>query len=197
VKKLIIIAGLIIIALFVIRFGLGGNEDDWICSNGAWVKHGHPVNPMPTGGCGDIKITSTAWENNAVIPKTYTCDGGNTSPPVAVSGMPAGTKSWVLVMTDPDAPGGTFTHWVMWNIGPHVTEIAEGKIPAGAVSGNNDFGKTGYGGPCPPSGRHHYRITVYALSDLINLPEGSSRLQLEKAMENIILGTGELTGLYR
>lgn len=179
-RVVIVVAGIIIVILFGIRFVLGRNEDDWICSNGAWVKHGNPVAPMPTGSCGEIKVTSQSWNNNSFIPKKFTCDGENTSPPITISGLPAGTKSWKVVMIDQDAPGGTFTHWVVRDINPGVTEIAEGKIPEGATTDKNSFGKTGYGGPCPPSGRHHYQIKIYALSG-----------------ENKILGTGELVGLYR
>jgi hypothetical protein len=165
----------------------------FLCLGWLIVRNGR----QQKGFVGQIKVVSPAWKNNAVIPKKYTCDGENISPPVIISGLPAGTKSWALVMIDPDAPLRTFTHWVVWNINAEMTEIPEKKIPDGAVKGKNDFGKIGYGGPCPPAGEHHYQIWIYALSDFINLAEGSDRQQLEKAMENKILGTGELVGLYK
>jgi len=110
-----------------------------------------------------MKISSPAFSAGGEIPAKYTCNGPNLSPELQISGAPAGGKSLLLVMDDPDAPTGLFTHWLAWNIDPHTTKFAENSVPAGAVQGTNDFGKRGYGGPCPPSGTHRYYFKIFAL----------------------------------
>jgi len=110
---------------------------------------------------GQMILSSPAFPNDEHIPKKYTCDGTNVSPPLMISGVPASAKSLTLTMTDPDAPGGTFTHWSVTGIAPSVTMITEGSHPG--TEGKNGFGKTGYGAPCPPSGTHHYVFTLTAL----------------------------------
>ncbi len=180
----------------VVRFVIGGGEDSWICNRGAWVKHGQPAAEKPTGTCGTILIRSPAWKNGGVIPKKYTCDGENISPPLQITNIPAGAKSLAIVLEDPDAPGKTFVHWTVWNVSP-AGNIAEGKLPSGGVTGKNNFGKNGYGGPCPPLGRHHYKFQVWALKNNLILPEGSSRGQLTAAMGGLVVGSGEMTGVYK
>ena len=110
-----------------------------------------------------MKITSPAFSDNGAIPAKYGCKGADTSPPLAFSGIPADAKSLTLIVDDPDAPGGTFRHWSVTNIPPGTTSVAEGQPPAGGSEGQNGFGKKGWGGPCPPSGTHHYVFTLSAL----------------------------------
>jgi Raf kinase inhibitor-like YbhB/YbcL family protein len=142
-----------------------------------------------------MKISSSAFADGQSIPSVYTCDGNDTSPPLAVSGAPAGAKSLALVMDDPDAPGGTFDHWVVWNIPPNTTAIAEGQPPQG-VAGRNSFRKNGYGGPCPPDREHRYFFKVYALDTMLNLPASATKADLEKAMKGHVIGQGQLMGRY-
>lgn len=143
-----------------------------------------------------MEIESSAFEYQQPIPKKYTCEGENISPPLAFQGIPPGTKSLVLIMDDPDAPRGTFDHWIVWNLSVDTKALAEGaKVPK---EGLNHFQKIGYGGPCPPPGKaHRYFFKLYALDTLINLPEGSSKKQVEEAMEGHIVGKAELVGTYK
>lgn len=142
-----------------------------------------------------MKLTSSAFDHGGNIPSVYTCDGKDISPPLTIEDVPAGAESLALVVDDPDAPGQTFDHWLVWNIPPETTTISEGQQPKG-TAGENDFGDLTYGGPCPPSGTHTYRFKVYALDIVLNLPEGSSKAQLEQAMEGHILGQTLLEGNY-
>ena len=111
-----------------------------------------------------MKITSSAFQEGANIPSKFTCDARDTSPPLQIAGVPTGAKSLALIVDDPDAPGGLFTHWIVWNISAQTNAVTEGNTPEG-VHGTNDFGKSGYGGPCPPSGTHRYYFKIFA--DLI------------------------------
>lgn len=122
-----------------------------------------------------MKITSPSFQENAFIPSKYTCDGENINPPLVISDVSADAKSLALIVDDPDAPVGTFVHWLVWNIPPRVGEIKEGSLPEGSIQGTNDFGKKEYGGPCPPSGTHRYFFRLYALNQELNLPEGAKR----------------------
>jgi len=142
-----------------------------------------------------VELHSLAFEHGGEIPALYTCDGEDISPPLEIGDVPAGTVSLALVMDDPDAPGATFDHWLVWNIPSHVTEIASGTEPEG-IQGRTDFGRLGYGGPCPPSGTHRYRFKLYALDRLLDLPKGARKSQLEKAMEGHILAEAVLQGNY-
>ncbi|HZO89046.1 MAG TPA: YbhB/YbcL family Raf kinase inhibitor-like protein [Chthonomonadaceae bacterium] len=145
-------------------------------------------------------LTSTAFAEGQNIPQQYTCDGDDRSPDLAWSGAPNGTHSYALIVHDPDAPRGDFTHWVLYDITARVEKIPEGgKLPQPAAEGKNDFGKTGYGGPCPPPrhGPHRYIFTVYALSvETLGLPAGASRADVEAAMQGNILGQAQLVGRY-
>jgi Raf kinase inhibitor-like YbhB/YbcL family protein len=147
-------------------------------------------------------LTSTAFANNANIPSKYTCDAGQTnpSPALAWKEAPAGTKSFALIMHDPDAPlAGGFTHWVLFDIPATTVELPEG-FQAGSVgvSGNSGFRRAGYGGPCPPSGSHHYHFTISALDvATLGLQAGAAKADVEKAMQGHVLGTAELVGLYQ
>ena len=142
-----------------------------------------------------MKLTSPEFKDGGNIPSAYTCDGKNVSPTLEISDVPAGTESLALVVDDPDAPGQTFDHWIVWNIPPEVAQIPEGEQPQG-VPGENDFGDLNYGGPCPPSGMHTYRFKIYALDIVLNLDRGSSKQDLERAMEGHILGKDLLEGNY-
>jgi Raf kinase inhibitor-like YbhB/YbcL family protein len=149
-----------------------------------------------------LKVTSTAFDEGGMIPAKYTCDGENVSPPLAWSGVPEAAKSLALVADDPDAPGGTWTHWVIYEIPTTEKGLAE-NVPArdtldgGARQGKNDFKKPGYGGPCPPSGTHRYFFKLYALDTNLNLPPGATKDQLLKATEGHVLAQGQLMGRYK
>jgi Raf kinase inhibitor-like YbhB/YbcL family protein len=146
-------------------------------------------------GGAKMKITSSAFQHGANIPSKFSCDGANTSPPLQISDVPSEAKSLVLIVDDPDAPSGLFTHWAVWNISPQAGPIAEGSTPKGG-QGTNDFGKSGYGGPCPPSGTHRYYFKVFALDRELDLPFGAKRGQLDAAMKGHVIAQGELMGRY-
>lgn len=141
-----------------------------------------------------LTIISNAFSQGGHIPKKYTCEGEDINPPLKVSGFPEETKTLAIIVEDPDAPNGTFDHWLVWNIPPNEP-IAENNIPG--ISGRNSFGKTGYGGPCPPSGSHRYYFKVYALDINLDLLAGSDKKALQEAMQNHVLASGELMAHYK
>lgn len=145
---------------------------------------------------GKMRIASPAFAHNGEIPAKYTCDGADVNPPLIVEGVPAGTKSLALIVDDPDAPAGTWVHWVVWNIPPAIGEIRENSVPAGAGEGRTDFRRPGYGGPCPPSGTHRYFFKLYALDTALSLDPATTKKDLEKAMKGHIVAQSELIGLY-
>jgi len=146
-----------------------------------------------------VKISSQAFENNQPIPTRYTCDGDDINPAITIDELPEGTKTVALIFDDPDAPTGTanpgWVHWVAYNILPENTEIEEYTKELGQP-GLNDWGRTGYGGPCPPSGEHRYVLNFYALDASLSFDEIPSKAQLLEAMENHILDSATLTGVY-
>src|SRR5919198_5718311 len=142
-----------------------------------------------------MKVTSSAFQEGGNIPSKFTCDGSDTSPPLQIAEVPSGAKSLALVVDDPDAPSGLFTHWMVWNISPQTGTVGEGSVPKG-VQGTNDFGKSGYGGPCPPSGTHRYYFKIFALDRELDLPFGARRGQLDAAMKGHVVAQGELMGRY-
>jgi Raf kinase inhibitor-like YbhB/YbcL family protein len=144
-----------------------------------------------------LKISSTAFENNGSIPGKYTCDGANVSPPLRIQNVPAGTKSLALIVDDPDAPGGMWVHWVVWNIDPGKGELEESEVPAGSVQGINDFETYNYGGPCPPSGTHRYFFKLYALDTTLSFSADSGKAGLERAMKGHIVAQGQIVGRYK
>jgi Raf kinase inhibitor-like YbhB/YbcL family protein len=146
-------------------------------------------------GGAKMKITSSAFQQGGNIPSKFSCDGANTNPPLQISDAPREVKSFVLIVDDPDAPSGLFTHWAIWNISPQTSTIAEGSTPKG-VQATNDFGRSGYGGPCPPSGTHRYYFKIFALDRELDLPFGAKRSQLEAAMKGHVIAQGELMGRY-
>jgi Raf kinase inhibitor-like YbhB/YbcL family protein len=144
----------------------------------------------------DLKITSPAFSMNGPIPSQYTCDGADNSPPLLIENAPPGTQSLALIVDDPDAPGGTWVHWVVWNIGPETKVIEENTLPTNAIQGKNDFRRQSYGGPCPPSGTHRYFFKLYALDAKIKLGPGSTKAALEAAIQGHLLSKTELVGRY-
>ncbi len=151
----------------------------------------------------ELTVSTSAFQEGEVIPTEYTCEGQDVSPPLAWDEPPAGTQSLVLIVDDPDAPVGVFTHWVLFNIPSDSRDLpealpAQAQLPSGAQQGKNDFGRLGYGGPCPPPGRsHRYRFTVYALDQPLELTAGASKKQVLDAIQGHILAQGQLTGTYQ
>ena len=143
-----------------------------------------------------FRISSPAFDNDQSIPPRFTADGVDLSPELRIDGVPEGTKSLALIMDDPDAPMGTWVHWVLWNIPPDAALIAEGAEPEGSAGGRNGWGRTGYGGPAPPSGTHRYFFKLYALDAVLDLPPTADKAALERAMEGHLLGTAQLMGTY-
>jgi Raf kinase inhibitor-like YbhB/YbcL family protein len=142
-----------------------------------------------------IVVTSPSFDHNGRIPSRFTCDDADVNPALRIGDVPGDAKSLVLIMDDPDAPGGTWDHWIVWNIDPSAT-FEENNVPGGAVQGKNSWGKNDYGGPCPPSGTHRYFFKVYALDTLLDLSSRSDKKAVEKAMKGHVLAQGELIGLY-
>lgn len=162
-----------------------------------------PPPGSPAEGGSTVQVTSPAFAAGQPIPDRYTCGGVGESPPLAWQEAPANTAAFALIVDDPDAPGGVFTHWLLYDVPPSVTRIDAGvpgaaRLADGAAQGTNSFGKTGYGAPCPPAGPpHHYRFTVYALDAMLGLPPGATARQVQDAVRGHILGEGTLTGTYR
>jgi len=141
-----------------------------------------------------LNISSTAFRHEELIPVQYTCDGRNINPPLEIDHIPVEAKCLALIMDDPDAPRGTYVHWVVWNI-PVTRHLKENEVTG--IEGVNDFNQHHYGGPCPPSGTHRYFFKVYALDELLDLPDGTNKTQLEEAMSPHIIAFGEMIGLYK
>lgn len=144
-----------------------------------------------------MKIESAAFEHGKPIPQKYTCQGENVSPELSFHDLPEKAESLVLIVDDPDAPSGTFDHWIAWNIPAKTKSLAEG-IKALNFQGKNSYGKKGYNGPCPPPGKaHRYFFKLYALDEMLSLPEGADKKRVESAMEGRILAMAELMGTYQ
>lgn len=141
-----------------------------------------------------LKISSADFQQEGLMPSKYTCDGVNVSPSLTIEHIPDEAKCLALIFEDPDAPSGSWVHWLVWNI-PVTHHIKENEVHG--IQGLNDFKRHSYGGPCPPSGTHRYFFKVYALDSLLNLAAGASKNTLEKAMSDHIIGFGELVGLYK
>ncbi len=149
----------------------------------------------------DIKVLSAAFEEGRMIPAKHTCDEEDISPPLAWESIPEGTKTLALICDDPDAPMGTWVHWVLFNLPADINELPENippekELESGAKQGTNDFGRIGYGGPCPPGGTHRYYFKLYALDAVLDLEPGAKKQQLLEAMEGHILAEGQLMGKY-
>jgi len=143
-----------------------------------------------------MKITSSAFKEGDSIPSQYTCDGKDVNPPLRFEQVPEQAESLVLIVDDPDAPAGTWLHWTLWNVNPNFEEIKEDSVPEGAIEGITDFEKSGYGGPCPPSGEHRYRFKLFALDKKLNLEAGAAKDELDQAMEGHVIEKDVLEGKY-
>jgi Raf kinase inhibitor-like YbhB/YbcL family protein len=143
----------------------------------------------------ELSIKSPAFEHGKLIPKKYSCDGQDINPPLTIEGIPKEAKTLVLAVDDPDAPSGTFDHWIVWNIPASASKIGENTVPG--KEGMNSAREQGYMGPCPPSGTHRYFFKVYALDTELSLGASSRKKDVEKAMQGHIVAKGELVGLYR
>lgn len=144
----------------------------------------------------EMAISSPAFGQNQMIPRKYTCEGADISPPLEIKHIPAGTVTLALIMDDPDAPNGTWDHWIVWNISP-AAEIVENSVPVGAVEGRNSWGKNRYGGPCPPSGTHRYFFKLYALDTKLGLKPQADKCDVEQAIDGHVLSETSLVGLYK
>jgi Raf kinase inhibitor-like YbhB/YbcL family protein len=145
-----------------------------------------------------MDLTSSAFQFNQPIPLKYSCEGQGINPPLDISGTPRFAKSLALIVHDPDAPAkGGFTHWVIFNIAPTTTYVAENSVPQGAIQGMNDAGKNIYIGPCPPSGTHHYHFMLYALDTVLGLTPSTAKDTLIHAMQGHIIGQTDLIGTYQ
>jgi Raf kinase inhibitor-like YbhB/YbcL family protein len=151
-----------------------------------------------------LVVQSAAFSDGRPIPKQFTCDGSDQSPRVDIGEMPPSAVTWALIVDDPDAPGGTFVHWAIWNlpaklhgVGPDVPAVRV-DAPDGSRQGKNGFGKLGWGGPCPPKGKpHHYRFRAFALDGKLTLAAGASAEDVERAMKGHVLAEGTLVGTYQ
>lgn len=159
---------------------------------------------LAAGATGQMQVSSAVFNPGAAIPQKYTCQGEDSSPSISWSAPPDGTKSLALIMDDPDAPGGTWVHWVVYNLPSMTTDLVEGasqakaaafKLPEGAKQGKTSFNRMDYGGPCPPSGTHHYYFHLYALDTVLN-GDGLDKAAVMKAMDGHVLAQGELMGTY-
>lgn len=183
----------ILIILFILTL-LGGGG--WWC----FSKRTEKPPPLPAFSqplsTMSLQLTSPAFSHNQLIPARYTCDGADVNPSLKINGVSANAKSLVLIMDDPDAPSGVWDHWLVYNINPQTVLIEGNSIPAGSIQVVNSFGRPSYGGPCPPSGVHHYYFKLYALA--AKLEAGiSSKKELEEAIKNYLLAQTEMIGLYQ
>ncbi|MCH8310051.1 MAG: YbhB/YbcL family Raf kinase inhibitor-like protein, partial [Chloroflexi bacterium] len=146
------------------------------------------VAPLPRGSVPEIQLSSSAFANGESIPKVYTCDGADVSPPLDWSGLPSGVQSLALIVDDPDAPRGTWVHWVVYGLAPDLRNLPQDASGVAFISGTNDFGNAAYGGPCPPSGpAHRYFMRLYALDSTLDLEGGATKPQLLNAMDGKII----------
>ncbi|MFX1532967.1 MAG: YbhB/YbcL family Raf kinase inhibitor-like protein [Promethearchaeota archaeon] len=145
----------------------------------------------------NFKLTSPAFNHEELIPRKYTCQGEDVNPELHIEAVPEDTKSLVLIMDDPDAPIGTWDHWVVYNIDPTISKIPENSVPPNAMQGRNSWKRNNYGGPCPPFGTHRYYFKLYALDTVLNLPIKSNKKVVEGAMKGHILAEAVLMGKYK
>lgn len=185
-KKLALVFILIIIIAVVVTL--------FILSKGDKIKQNNIVE-TENKNTGGLILTSSAFKDGQSIPSKYTCDGEDINPPLEISGVSINAKSLALIMDDPDAPVGVWTHWVKWNIPANTTSIPEGQEPQG-VSGKGTGENLSYKGPCPPDKEHRYFFKLYALDAILNLQEGADKKELEETMKGHILQQAELMGLY-
>jgi hypothetical protein len=168
-----------------------------ILRNGASSDRGTTKIHPATDAINDVTISSPTFAKNSPIPLQFTCDGEDINPELHFEGVPGRAKSLALIMEDPDAPGGTFTHWLVWNIDPATTMLGEGARIEGATQGINSAGKTGYIGPCPPSGIHHYHFKLYALDAMLDLSPRAGKGRLEEEIGKHLITFAEIVGVYQ
>jgi len=178
----------------------------WLCFAGVMVIScgffaGESIEAVIPESAEAIALESSSFETNGMIPAIYTCDGENVSPELRWQGVPENSQSLVLIMDDPDAPRGTFVHWVVYDIPPDVIGFVENRpmeesLAVGGLQGTNGFRRIGYGGPCPPSGTHRYLFKLYALDTILGLPPRASKSDVVEAIDGHIVGFGELVGQY-
>ena len=176
------------------------------CGNGQRTIAPPPTPQASTNTAGsqqksEMKLTSTAFKEGEAIPRGYTCDGADVSPPLEWTGVPKTAKTIAIIADDPDAPAGTWVHWVLYNLPADGLGLIENTpqietLKGGGAQGKNDFGKIGYGGPCPPSGTHRYFFKFYALDSELTLKPGATRAEVEQAMEGHTIGRAQLMGTY-
>jgi Raf kinase inhibitor-like YbhB/YbcL family protein len=174
-------AGLLVATTLLLAAACGGGDD---------------TEEPATDLADSITVTSSAFEADEPIPTHYTCDGHDISPPLTWDGVPADAGAVALVVDDPDAPGGTYVHWIVLDMDPTTTSIDEGSVPSGGVQAANSNGDAAYAGPCPPSGTHHYRFTVYALDQPTGLADGADTDEALAAIDEHATTRGRLTGTY-
>jgi len=144
-----------------------------------------------------MKIESPSFKSGASIPSKFTCQGDDVNPLLTIQDVPDQAQSLVLIMDDPDAPAGIWVHWLLWNISPHTSEISENSVPNKAVQGKNSWGKSTYGGPCPPTGTHRYFFKCYALDTTLSISSSANKDQLENAMQGHVVAAAELMATYK
>ena len=167
------------------------------CANTAYVNSDLATTTAKTNFKHMIKISSPDFASGSALPVDYTCDGESVNPTLRISDIPYTAKSLALIVDDPDAPKGTFTHWVVFNFDSKTREIPTGETPRGALIGKNGFGKNEYGAPCPPSGTHRYFFRLYALDAILNLPAGTTRAKVEAEMAGHIIDSAEIFATYK
>lgn len=179
------------IIIFILIIGCSNNRDTEKILIGPIEQHPKIINEVKP-----MKLISPSFVHEADIPSDYTCDGADMNPQLIIEEIPENTESLVLIMDDPDAPGATWDHWIVFNIDPTTTQIPENTEPAG-TAGKNSWGRAGYGGPCPPSGTHRYFFKIYALDKELDLPEDSDKESIQQAMQGHIIGEAVLMGKYQ
>jgi Raf kinase inhibitor-like YbhB/YbcL family protein len=189
----------VLVASCLVLLAACGGDDDGTDNASPTVSTSSTTAAPATGttsGAG-FTLTSSAFDDGEAIPRGFTCDGDNTSPPLAWSGVPADASELALIMDDPDAPSGTFVHWVVWGIDADDATVDAGTLPDGAVLGSHGAGGEGYTGPCPPSGVHHYNFQLFALSAAPDVQPGASAKELRDAIAAITVADTTLTGTYQ
>lgn len=184
-------------ALFA--FAACGDDNGYAPNATSTIAPGATAQPTTTDepDASTLQLTSGAFNDGDAMPVEYTCDGNDTSPPLALSGVPDEAAALVLTVVDTDVPNGGFVHWTVWNIDPATADVAQGTVPSGGIEGQTSRGSPGYFGPCPPTGMHHYVFTLYALdAGLVLDPATDGRAEIEDAIQGHVLATAELTGAY-
>ncbi|MGM5481745.1 MAG: YbhB/YbcL family Raf kinase inhibitor-like protein [Nanobdellota archaeon] len=181
------------IALLIILSGCSSPVDT---SSGDVLNESYDATSHGGESMASLTISSPAFGEQEHIPKKYSCKGDDINPELTFQDIPDGTESLVLIMDDPDAPGGTFDHWVLFDIPAATSSIKEDSVPDNATEGSNSFGNVGYGGPCPPSGTHRYQFKLYAVDTTIELPEGATKDDVLEAIDGHVLEDDMLTGLF-